>query len=350
MVIRFTPAVLTAFMTIMSCHPRCLGRPAPGYRSRPPATRLPLLSIRFPGVDSAPQRATFHTYHYSALPHSGEGHPPTTTYGSHRLLEVTPPPTRARPQNHGFAAGPQAQHGTLSHPCDTVAHRATGSQGVSTPLSSTQHQHHTDQQPVRRTPRSRSRQPSPLPFGLPTLVSPHPLYAALLGQHRQPPVLSPPPAHLGGMASSDGRSALQGYYTTMGNTRDHANQQGFTSPSPRPATIAPPTSPRASAQVVAPPTPPWPLTYRLPLQPDFPPVAPGGTPKTKPGLVPKPRLESPLPATTTSCPLPDGPPLAFSPLPVGSHSSSCARVVSPLPREAGSPWTFATNGSHQGPS
>ena len=61
--------------------------------------------------------------------HPGEGHFPLPIYGSHRLPEVTPPPTRARPQNHWFATGPQAPQGTLSPLCDTVAHRATGSQG-----------------------------------------------------------------------------------------------------------------------------------------------------------------------------------------------------------------------------
>ena len=170
-VIRFTSAVLTAFLSLNSRHPCCPGRPAPGYRPRPHAPRLHLTPIRLLRVDSAPRCANAHKGHYSASPHSREGHLPLPTHGSHRLPEVTPPPPRARPQNHWFTTGPQAPRGTLFPPGDTVAHRASGSHSVPPPSSSTQQQTIGTNSPsggfsgvalARRPPSSLCHAPAPL--------------------------------------------------------------------------------------------------------------------------------------------------------------------------------------------
>ena len=267
-----------------------------------------------------------------------EGSFPHPTYCSHRLPEVTPPPTRARPQNHGFAVGPQAPQGTLFPPCDTVAHRATGSQGSqprpAAPSISTTSTYSPSGGPPRvahasslgplwenvlrerRRPASPPESPSQT-TGSPSALGPScgftrptvtPAGSAQLGVpvhtsssqpswDRDPSQQSPrpPTVRLGGLASHDRRSALLGHTTTMSYTRAHAIRQGPSSPSPpdspnreagpspRPGTIASPTSLRFSAQVTAPPSSSQPRRKRSITLLDFwPSMRPGKTGRLMP--------------------------------------------------------------------
>ena len=303
-----------------------------------------------------------------------EGHIPLPTHSSHRLPEVTPPPTRARLQNHWFAAGPRAPQGTLSPPCDTVATRATGSQGLhprpAAHSLSTASIHrlaggHPGVALARRSPYSLGHPPAQLALSTSsryrrphapqhlhqrvpsvytcTLGAPPPSASTRfsLADDRRPPTYGsscgftrptvtpagsalldtsstqpswardssqrsprPPTARLGGLASHDRRSALQGH--TMSNTRDQAIRQGPSSPPlpvppnreagqpPRPGTTALPTSLRSTEQVVAPPSSYYPHRKRSSTLLDF-------WPSMRPG-----KTGRPMPTTLRGDPAPRG--------------------------------------------
>ena len=119
LVIRFNPAVLTAFLSILRF--RCRrGRPAPGYRPLPLATRLPLSSIQSLRVVSAPRGAIPHASRYAAMIHSGRGtfpFPHTAATGYRRsphLLLGLDSRTTGSPRGHGPHKGHCPPPATLS--------------------------------------------------------------------------------------------------------------------------------------------------------------------------------------------------------------------------------------------